>query len=214
MAKALLQKDSLMLPGTAGNLECLLEVPANHSQGQVALLCHPHPLYEGTMHNKVVHTLARAMHELGVPTLRFNFRGVGDSEGSYADGIGETDDTVALAAWLQQEFAGADLWLAGFSFGGMVAALAAAQTDAKQLVTVAPAVGMIDSNLASMPEAAWLLIQGQQDELLDVQEVVDWAAKLSPPPEVVIMPEATHFFHGQLVVLRKLLVERLAASVG
>ncbi len=209
-SKAPKKSETVLLDGPAGKLECLLEVPADCHGRQVALICHPHPLYQGTMHNKVVHTLARSMHDLGIPTLRFNFRGVGGSEGEHADGIGETDDTVFLSAWLLEQFQDAELWLAGFSFGGMVAVLAANRCNAQQLITIAPAVGMIGEGAELNPQAHWLLVHGADDELIDAATVLSWVETLSTKPEVVILPDATHFFHGQLVTLRKLLVEKLS----
>jgi len=207
------EKESLLLDGPAGKLECLLEIPANYQNRQVALLCHPHPLYQGTMHNKVVHTLARAMHEMGIATLRFNFRGVGLSEGSYAEGNGETDDTVMLSGWLRERFPTADLWLAGFSFGGMIAALAAGKTAPAALITIAPAVGMLATESTAEPAVPWLLVHGADDELVPIAKVLAWADGLVRSPQVVVMPETSHFFHGQLVALRKLLVERLTPSL-
>lgn len=204
------KSESWLLDGPAGKLECLLEVPVDFHARQVALICHPHPLYQGTMHNKVVHTLARAMHDLGIPTLRFNFRSVGRSEGEYAEGIGETDDAVFLSTWLLEQFPNAELWLAGFSFGGMVAALAANRCNAQQLVTIAPAVGMIGEGLQLKSQAHWLLVHGSDDELIEASTMLNWVESLTIRPDVIILPDATHFFHGKLVVLRKLLVEKLS----
>jgi len=204
------EKESLLLEGPAGTIEALLEIPPGCDASRVVLICHPHPLYQGTMLNKVVHTLARAMHDMGLPTLRFNFRGVGRSTGEHAKGVGEVDDTLWLAEWLRERFPGAKLWLAGFSFGGMVAALAAARTDAEELITIAPAVGMIDSAMEQEPAARWLLVQGDADELIEVAQVQEWAGSLKHSPEVIILPGVTHFFHGELVTLRKLLVEKLS----
>jgi uncharacterized protein len=207
------ETQSLLLDGPAGKLECILEIPADYQGRHAALLCHPHPLYQGTMHNKVVHTLARSMHDMDIATLRFNFRGVGLSEGSYAEGHGETDDAVLLATRLSQLFPMAELWLAGFSFGGMVAALAACRIDAAQLITIAPAVGMLAAESTAEPAVPWLLVHGADDELIPVAAVLEWAEGLARPPEIVVMPATSHFFHGQLVALRKLLVERLAPSL-
>ena len=205
------RKERLMLPGAVGAIECLLEVPADFYGARVALICHPHPLYQGTMDNKVVHTLARAMQELGIATLRFNFRGVGKSAGEYAEGLGEIDDAVLLANWLQAQFPGAALCLAGFSFGGTVAAMTACRTNADNLVTVAPAVGMIAADVQPEPSARWLLIHGADDELVAVDVVKRWAEHLPRPPEFIVMLGATHFFHGQLVNLRRLVVEKLGS---
>jgi len=207
------EKTDLLLDGPAGKIEALLEVPPGADDARVAVLCHPHPLYQGTMHNKVVHTLARALHDLGLATLRFNFRGVGKSEGVHDEGRGETADCLWLCDWLQQQYPAAGLWLAGFSFGGMVATLAAAQYkqgNIEQLVTIAPAVGFIKSGEDPEPQAPWLLVQGAADEVVDPDKVLAWVDTLKHRPEVVMLPDTGHFFHGQLVTLRNTLTEKLA----
>ncbi|MFO7278462.1 MAG: alpha/beta hydrolase, partial [Pseudomonadota bacterium] len=117
--------EPVRLDGPAGVLEALLEEPADAVPGRFAVVCHPHPLHGGTMNNKVVHTLARTFNELGIRSLRFNFRGVGASEGSYAEGIGETEDALAVIEWGRVRWPGAEPLLAGFSFGGIVALRAA-----------------------------------------------------------------------------------------
>jgi len=129
------------ITGPAGRIEALLEEPEGQRPACFGVVCHPHPLHGGTLHNKVVHTLARALHDFSVPTVRFNYRGVGASEGHYADGIGETDDAVAVIEWGRQRWPGAVPWLLGFSFGGAVAIRAAIRAGAGLLVTVAPAIG-------------------------------------------------------------------------
>lgn len=156
------------------------------------------------MQNKVVHTLSRSMNDLGVPVVRFNFRGVGASEGEYGAGVGETDDTLAVARWALNRYSGARLCLLGFSFGGMVACRAALSLDAAFLVTVAPAVSRLAGILeGQQPVCPWLIIQGDADEVVAVDQVVDWFNQLSPGPELVVLPDVDHFFHGRLTLLRE-----------
>ena len=190
-----------MLEGPAGDLQALLEVPEPHSGG-IAVLCHPHPLYQGTMNNKVVHTLARAFHRLGVATLRFNFRGVEKSAGSYADGDGETDDALAAVAYMRQRWPQSDLSLAGFSFGGVVAMRAASRAEASFLVTVAPAVYRFEPGQLEIPDCDWLLVHGDADEIVDCEQTLAWARALDKPPQITVVSDATHFFHGKLTELR------------
>ena len=133
--------EALTISGPAGALETLLEVPAAGAPvGGFAVVCHPHPLHGGTMQNKVVHTLARALQEAGIATLRFNFRGVGASAGSYDEGRGEIEDALAVIAYGRARWPGAALTLAGFSFGAQVALLAAPSSAPARLITVAPPV--------------------------------------------------------------------------
>ncbi|HJY37507.1 MAG TPA: alpha/beta fold hydrolase, partial [Steroidobacteraceae bacterium] len=155
------------IAGPAGDLEALLEIPAGADGARVAVICHPHPVYGGTMTNKVVHMLAKAFYERGVPALRFNFRGVGASAGRYDEGEGETLDALAAIDWALQRWPGATLWAAGFSFGGAIAVRAAIARDAQRLVTVAPAVHRFAVSGAELPRCPWLLIQGDRDELVD-----------------------------------------------
>ncbi len=196
----------LRIRGPAGAIEALLEEPAASGRGAFGVVCHPHPLHGGTLDNKVVHTLARALHDLGVPTLRFNFRGVGASEGAFADGVGERDDALAAVAWCQARWPAAHPWLLGFSFGAAVALAAAARAGARRLVTVAPAVGRIAAGEAP-PACPWLLIQGDADEVIDAAAVLEWARGLAPAPEIRVLPGAGHFFHGRLPELREAVVE-------
>jgi alpha/beta superfamily hydrolase len=166
------------------------------------VVCHPHPQFGGTMDNKVVHTLARTFQELGMPTIRFNFRGVGRSAGSYAAGIGETEDAVAVIDWCRRRWPGAATWLAGFSFGASIAVRASAQRRAAVLITVAPAIQRLETGPTPGPETRWLLIQGDQDELVNHAEVIAWAGQRSPPPQVTVLPGVTHYFHGRLQELK------------
>ncbi|HTT01176.1 MAG TPA: alpha/beta fold hydrolase [Steroidobacteraceae bacterium] len=204
-------KSSLRIAGPAGALELLLEEPARGDQAHFGVICHPHPLHGGTLDNKVVHTLARALHELGVPTLRFNFRGVGASEGEFAHGRGETQDALAVVDFGLERWPAATPWLLGFSFGGVVALRAAVQCNARLLVTVAPAVDRMEPESA-MPGCPWLIVQGDADDVVDASRVLAWAQSLTPPPLVHVLPQASHFFHGRLGELRDVVVQFAAGS--
>jgi len=203
-------REAITIVGPAGQLEALLEEPKEVSQQKVAVLCHPHPQYQGTMLNKVVHTLARSMNDLGVPAIRFNFRGVGASEGEYADGIGETEDTLSVINWAMERYSGAELCLVGFSFGAMVACRAALVAQPYQLVTVAPAVSQMQGlSHSSQPDCPWLIVQGETDEVVACNDVVDWFNSLAPGPEIIVLPDVGHFFHGCLTMLRETVVSHL-----
>jgi alpha/beta superfamily hydrolase len=149
----------LTLRGPAGEIEAVAELPEPQlARAGVALICHPHPLHGGTMHNKVVVMIERSLRELGLRTLRFNFRGVGASNGEHDDGRGETLDVLALAEWLQKVRPNDALWLAGFSFGSYVALLAARHLPVKQMISVAPPVGRWDFSAAIAPPCPWLVV--------------------------------------------------------
>ncbi len=154
------------------------------------------------MHNKVAHTLARAFVRLGFRTLRFNFRGTEASEGSYDEGVGELDDALAAAEWLRAGGGEGPLWIAGFSFGAAIAVRAAKPARADGVVAVAPAIYRFARGVVSMPQCPFLVVQGDEDELVDVQETIEWVNGLEPGPELLVMPGAEHFFHGRLVELR------------
>lgn len=208
-------REALTLDGPAGRIEALLDTPPGPLAAAVGVICHPHPQHQGTMLNKVVHTLSRTLNDLKIPALRFNFRGVGASEGAYADGLGETDDALAVAAWARQRFPGTDLWLAGFSFGGAVAIRAAARGACQQLITIAPPVARMSRLLGDVSVACpWLLVQGMADEVVQAADVEAWARARKPPPDLVLLPDVDHFFHGRLTLLRDTIVSRVAQPGG
>lgn len=210
-----IQGEKLTLAGPAGALEALLEHSSdNASPAAIAVVCHPHPLFQGTMHNKVVYTLARALAGLGAWAVRFNFRGVGQSEGEYDEGRGETDDALAVAAWMRKRHPHAPLWLAGFSFGAGVALHAAAQLEPAALVTVAPPVGKLEWQPFKHPHCPWLLPQGEDDDVVDSAAVLDWANGLDPKPDIATFPGVGHFFHGNLNALRDTITERLPRLIA
>lgn len=197
------QAASFMLSGPAGKLETISDVadPATARRG-VAVICHPHPLQGGTMHNKVVTMAERALRESGLDTLRFNFRGTGTSEGSYDEGNGEGDDLAAVVAWTRQMRPDDALWLAGFSFGSYVSIRNAARLKADALVSIAPPVGRWAFENIILPTCPWLIVQGEADEVVEPQAVFDWVEALEHKPELVRMPDTSHFFHRRLMDLR------------
>jgi len=203
------QDKTILIEGPAGQLEIL---PVDAKANITAVICHPHPLQSGTMTNKVVTTLARTFADLHCNTVRFNFRGVGKSDGQYADGVGELADLLAVVAWAEQAFASKILWLAGFSFGGWIATKAAIQLMPQKLITIAPMFSRLQhENLADLT-TDWLLVQGEQDELIDAAASFAWAENLPNPPKFISFPETGHFFHGKLGLLRERLTQELGVS--
>lgn len=171
------------------------------------------------MNNKVVTTLARTAHGLGVPTIRFNFRGVGASEGSFDAGRGEVGDALAAVAAGRQRWPAAGLWLAGFSFGGIIALRVAMHAGAgrvAKLVTVAPALGrdFSDPKDISVPSCPWLIVQGGADEVIDGALVMDWARRIAPAPRLAVLPGVGHFFHGRLTELQAQVQDFLQGATG
>lgn len=194
------------MAGPAGALQVLPEYPATEPLA-VAVICHPHPLHGGALSNKVVHQLAKTFNGMGAVTVRFNFRGVGASEGEYAEGYGELEDLVAISRWAKERWPGRPLWLAGFSFGGIIAVRAAQRLKPSRLVTVAPAVNFIPAQSPCLPGLEWLLIHGDADDLVPVEQVKAWVESLQCRPEFVLLEGAGHFFHGRLNGVRQALVD-------
>lgn len=204
------------LRGPDGMIEGLISAPRTPAPvAGVALLCHPHPLFGGTQDNKVVYTLAASAAKSGLYALRFNFRGVGASEGAHDHGRGETADAVFLARWLLARVPGARLVLGGFSFGGWVALRAAAQLQPAALVTVAPPLGKYEAGLAAQlgldaapppqPACPWLLIHAEDDDVVDYATTQQAATRYASPPQWVGFAQGGHFFHGRLTELDQLI---------
>lgn len=194
--------ERLRIAGPAGVLEAIVEDPGDSGGPSYAVICHPHPLYGGTMENKVVTTLARALRDADVTTVRFNFRGVGASAGAYDQGVGEIADAAAVASWGELRWPGKTLIIAGFSFGGYVALRLASQRTTARLITVAPAIEMFDAEITAAPDCPWLIVQGDADDVVNPKAVIAWAAGLNPAPRLVVLPGVGHFFHGHLPDLR------------
>ena len=203
--------ERLFIDGPVGHLQAILELSPDQTPVGNVVVCHPHPQHGGTMHNKVAHTLARAFVHVGFAALRFNFRGTEQSEGEYDEGVGELDDALAAITWMRLRNPGMPLWVAGFSFGAAIAVKAAVTTDVDGLISVAPAITRFASGLDRQPECPWLIIQGDQDELVDIDETVAWVDGLNPGPELLIIPNAEHFFHGKLIDLREAVAEFISA---
>ena len=191
------------LSGPAGKLETNSDVaePGTAQRG-TAVICHPHPLQGGTMHNKVVTMVERALRESGLDTVRFNFRGTGESAGSYDEGNGEGDDLAAVVEWVRRVRPDDALWLAGFSFGSYVSIRNAASLHADALISIAPPAGRWPFEDIQLPTCPWLVVQGEEDEVVDPQAVFDWIDGMAHKPELVRMPETSHFFHRRLMDLR------------
>jgi len=193
-------KMKCVVPGPAGQLEAALSSVEGATPRAVALVCHPHPQFGGTMDNKVVTTLAKTLNALNVPVLRLNFRGVGDSQGDYAEGIGEVDDALAGLDWLAERYPNTPLWLAGFSFGGGVAVQAAMQRPVARLITVAPSFATVPEAI-SAPTCPWLVLHGDADDVVPFADTAASIAQLGAEPEVKLFAGVGHFFHGNLLPL-------------
>jgi len=194
------------LDGHAGKMQCILDLPDGAPRG-IALVAHPHPLYGGTMENKVAQTLARTFVTLGYATARFNFRGVGESEGVHDDGRGEVDDMDIMYRHMTEQYPGLPVALSGFSFGTFVQAqfqqrLVQEGRPAERLVLVGTAAGKWP--MPPVP-ADTILIHGELDDTITLQEVFDWARPLDIP--VTVIPGADHFFHRKLGHIKNLVVE-------
>ena len=197
---------TFLLPGEVG----LLEVSttwlgdAGTLPDKVGIICHPHPLMGGTMHNKVVTTLGKALTETGYAVLRFNYRGVGQSEGSYGNSVGESHDLFVIMEWVQRVCPEASIALAGFSFGAFIALNGAVKEPAvTHLLSVAPAVHNQDyPSLSQQIQCPWQIIMGIEDEVVSWEAVVDWYRSVAHQASLLLLPKTGHFFHGQLLVLR------------
>ena len=202
---------SLTLQGVAGTLEALRDVPPDGLVRGTVVIAHPHPLFGGTMQNKVVQTLARAFVQCGWQAVRFNFRGVGASAGAYDEGRGEAEDMLSV---IEQVAPDGSLALAGFSFGAFVTSHVAQAVQAERTVDKLVLVGTAASRFTVAPVAPelherTLVIHGEQDDTVALSSVMDWARPQTLP--VTVIPGVEHFFHGQLPLLRSLVVRHLRA---
>lgn len=198
----------IAINGPAGQLEAVL-TPSNTTPIKyIGIVCHPHPLHGGTMNNKVVHTVVKSFRDLGMTTIRFNYRGVGNSAGGYDNGIGETDDVLAIIEYVKQHFPDHKICLAGFSFGAYVSLRAATQTPIHLLISIAPPVTNYEIN-GLVPACPWIIVHGDKDELFDINAVIDWVESLTPQPEFIRLANASHFFHGKLIELRNELTKAI-----
>lgn len=209
-------RERVLIDGAAGTIEVLASMPLNAHA--VAVIAHPHPLFGGTMENKVVTTVAKAFVDAGVAAFRFNFRGVGATEGAHDEGRGETDDMLRVIAHARRAVSHVPLHIAGFSFGGAVATRASEKADFRQLVLVAPGFRRIaaDGDMGEAPDPRdpaigspgrhttgnSLVIHGDRDETVPLSDSLAWAEAREVP--VVVVPGGEHFFHRKLHVLREI----------
>ncbi|WP_455212759.1 alpha/beta hydrolase [Kaarinaea lacus] len=196
--------EHFLIPGPVGGLEAVMACPdERESMSPIAIICHPHPLYGGSMANKVVHMVANTFKEIGLPTLRFNFRGVGHSQGRFDQGRGEVQDLVAVCEWFKQRYPEAPLWLAGFSFGSYIAFQAHNQVNAQRLLLIAPPVTRFDFNADAQIQIPWMVIQGGKDEIVEPEKVSAWVLRQGNTVSYEWLADAGHFFHGRLNHIRE-----------
>lgn len=212
------KEQDLFISGPAGQIQAMIHQgdESGHfvSRNLLAIVCHPHPVHGGTMDNKVVTTLMRTYRDLGINILRFNFRGVGKSEGSFDNAIGEVDDLVAVITWAKQQLPQAPLLLAGFSFGSSIAAQASYLVDALQHLTlVAPPVERYPYDRDGRFSSPLAVIQGDKDERVIADGVYQWVGGLQSPAELLRYPEAGHFFHGYLIQMKNDLTQVLLRQI-
>jgi len=195
---------TVLLPGPAGVLEVAVEHPGpgDPQRPLVAVICHPLPTGGGSMHNKVVTMLARSLRELGAVAVRFNFRGTGLSQGAFDNGDGEREDLRAVFEWVRAHHPAHALWLAGFSFGAYVSLAMQAQLRPGLLISIAPPAGRWDFAPIPAPAMPWVVVQGEDDEIVDAEAVYAWLDTLDTRAELVRMPGTGHFFHRKMMDLR------------
>jgi alpha/beta superfamily hydrolase len=207
----------IVIEGSQGALEVVLtraDRAAITDWTYVVIICHPHPLHGGTMDNKVVTTLMRTYRDLRVDVVRFNFRGVGKSEGCFDQGRGELLDLLAVVDWVRQEYSAVRLLLAGFSFGSAIAAQASHLVGVvHHLLLVAPPIERYDYDCENHFSCPVCVVQGDCDERVSAQGVYDWVSHLQTPVELLRYPEASHFFHGYLAQLKTDLTRLLGARL-
>lgn len=201
---------STLIDGAVGALELRVgSTPTHQTQGLV-VISHPHPQFGGTMDNKVVTTLEKTFSQARWQTVCYNFRGVGQSVGEYDGGLGEQKDLAAVVEWAREQFVDMPLTLAGFSFGSYISLQQAQTLAAQQVISVAPPVGLYDfTSIKLSADMRWSLIQGGQDEVINSTEVLSWARQLEHRPDVYWREQASHFFHGELLWLRKVVASLL-----
>ena len=200
---------SILLQGEVGTIEALVDSPLGEVVQGTVVIAHPHPLFGGSMHNKVVQTLARAFVQCGWRAVRFQFRGVGASEGAYDEGRGEARDMLRV---IEQVAAQGPLALAGFSFGAFVTSHVVQALGDQRLPQSVVLVGTAASRfeVAPLPQVLHdrcLVLHGEQDDTVPLASVLDWARPQSLP--ITVIPGVEHFFHGQLPLLKSLVIRHL-----
>ncbi|MGD2166472.1 MAG: dienelactone hydrolase family protein [Gammaproteobacteria bacterium] len=214
MTSERVDSESVTIAGAAGELEAALDRVGRTQPAFACITCHPNPLQEGTMQNKVVTTVSRAAARLGGLSMRFNYRGVGASQGSYDGNRGELDDALAAIRYLRAlpESAGLPLVVTGFSFGGAIAYRVALEAEVAALITIAPAHARIPGD-ASARFARWLVIHGADDEIVPAAAALQWAGQHAPAPKIVQFAATGHFYHGRLPQLADAITAYLRETV-
>lgn len=205
------------IEGDSGQLEYdFIPVPdAIESRNLIAVVCHPHPLHGGTKDNKVVHTLCRALRDVGVASIRYNFRGVGKSEGKFDQGKGEYEDLIAVIKFIRANLDDAKpLLIAGFSFGAFIAARFANFNKVSACILVAPPVSYPEFKEIKTFLSPLLIIQGDHDEVVDYGDVQAWTAALIRKPDFHVIEDAGHFFHGRLPELKSIIQSFVSGLSG
>lgn len=213
------KEQEIFISGSIGQLQAAIH--QGDEEGYFAarhllvIVCHPHPVHGGTMDNKVVTTLMRTYRDLGIHVLRFNFRGVGKSEGLFDNAIGELDDLMAVVAWAKQQLPQVPLLLAGFSFGSSIAAQVSYQVDDLQHLTlVAPPIERYPYDQNGQFPCALAVVQGDKDERVIAEGVYRWVGELHSPAELLRYPDAGHFFHGYLTQMKNDLTQVLLRQIS
>lgn len=206
-----------LIAGPAGRIEALLSAPLQAiARPAFAIVCHPHPLFGGAMSNKVAYMLAASAQKAGLYALRFNFRGVGRSEGAHDAGRGETRDVEFLVEWMHERLPGARVVLMGFSFGAWVSVRAARTVQPVAQVSIAPPFGKYvgDDAVPPRPQCPWLVVHGVDDEVVDYAQTKAVLDAYDPPPELVTLDGVGHFFHGRLTELGGIVQPFLQRHLG
>ncbi len=202
-----------LFKGPVGDIECFMTIPPDCNKDYMAMLGHPHSLQGGTMNNKVVTTMAGVFKALGIASIRFNFRGVGQSSGVYDAGMGESEDLCFLVKQCQGAYPTLKFIFAGFSFGSYVTYRAAALCKPVLLISIAPPVHHYDYTEFNMLNMPWIVVQGDADEVVPAEEVLTFIQK-NLGISYIDMPGVGHFFHGQLVALKVNLIESVKTTLG
>jgi len=200
------------ITGSVGTIEAKLLCPEKLREDVIVVICHPHPLHGGTMKNKVVTTVAHSVRDLGICSLRFNFRGVGKTEGEYDEGRGEAEDLLAILSWIYERAPQINMIVAGFSFGAYVSYRVASQTNLTALILLAPPVHHYDFDTLAQPNCNCLVIQGEEDEIVPPKAVYAWLKKQPVTTTLIRLAQTGHFFHGKLLILKEKLQEYLTQN--
>lgn len=207
-----MKKSKILIDGPVGDLELSVLTP-NEPINYVMVICHPNPVQGGTMDNKVVTTVERSCNKLDIISIRFNFRGVGSSEGLHDNGLGEQQDLLSVLKWIKKEFPEKSLILSGFSFGAYVAYRVVNNQQVAGFVCIGAPVTMKHYSWDSLPVCPWIIIHGEEDEVISYEDIVIWHTNLVKKPKLISFEGTTHFFHGKLVLLQETITKFIKETV-